>query len=300
MSTIIPFDDRDGYIWMDGKMLPWREAKLHVLCHGLHYGGSVFEGERIYDGQIFKLREHSVRFKKSAELLDFEIPMSVEEIENVSREICEANGIRDGYVRPLAWRGPEQLAVSAPNVSTRVAFACWQWPKYFFPKDGKGIALQTSKWRRADPRSMPVQSKAAGIYMVGTMAKHAAERAGFDDALLLDLHGRVAESTGSNIFMVKDGALKTPTPECFLNGITRQTIIKLARDLGYTVEETIISPEELLTAQELFVTGTAAEIMPIGRIDEKDFVTGPITKHLMEAYSALVLEKPQNAKKATA
>lgn len=300
MATIIPFDDRDGYIWMDGKMLPWRDARLHVLSHGLHYGGSVFEGERVYDGQIFKLREHSERFKKSAELLDFTIPMTIEEIEDASREVAEANGIADGYIRPIAWRGPEQLAVAAPNVSVRVAFACWDWPKYFFPKggEGKGVYLQTSQWLRPDPRTSPVQSKAAGIYMVGTMAKHTAERAGYDDALMLDYKGRVAESTGSNIFMIKDGAIKTPVPECFLNGITRQTIIKLARDLGYKVEETTIMPDEILTADELFLTGTAAEVTPVGKIDHTEFSTGKITKEIQDAYATLVRQKPTSTRAA--
>jgi branched-chain amino acid aminotransferase len=295
------YDDRDGWIWMDGEMLPWRDAKIHVLTHGLHYGGSVFEGERVYGGQVFKLREHSERFIRSGSLVDFALPMGADAIVEASKQVVEANKIVDGYVRPVAWRGSEMMAVSAPNCSIHVAFACWQWPKYFFPKGegNKGIALKTSEWRRPDPRTAPVQSKAASNYVVGTMAKHIAERAGYDDALMLDYRGYVAESTGSNIFFVKDGVLRTPIPECFLNGITRQTIIQLAAELGYTVEETIVMPEELSSMEEVFVTGTAAEIMPVGKIDGMEYDTGPVTKRLTEAYADLVRQK-QTAKTAVA
>ncbi len=292
-----PFDDRDGWIWLDGKMVPWREAKLHVLSHGLHYGGSVFEGERVYGGTVFKLREHSERFIRSAALLDFTIPMTVEQIDAASREVLEANSIAEGYLRPVAWRGSEMMAVSSQHSTIHVAFACWTWPKYFAPKAGenKGIALQTSDWRRPDPRTMPVQSKAAGIYMIGTLAKHTAERAGFDDALMLDYKGRVAESTGANLFCVREGVLKTPVPESFLNGITRQTVIQLAADLGIPVEETTIMPEEMPYMQEVFVTGTAAEITPVGRIDQQDYATGPVTHKLQEAYADLVRQKNRAA-----
>ena len=288
-----PYDDRDGWIWQDGGLVPWREAKLHVLSHGLHYGGSVFEGERVYDGNVFKLREHSQRFIRSGSLVDFSIPLSVEDIEKATLEVLDANGIRNGYVRPVAWRGSEMMAVSSPDASVHVAFACWEWPKYFNPKDGcnNGIRLKTSEWRRADPRTMPVQSKAAGIYMIGTMAKHSAERAGYDDALMLDYRGHVAEATGANIFFVKDGTLRTPVADCFLNGITRQTIIQLAAELGYTVEETTIMPEDLASMGEVFVTGTAAEITPVGHIDGIEYATGPVTSRLMEAYGDLVRRK---------
>jgi branched-chain amino acid aminotransferase len=291
-----PYDDRDGWIWMDGKMLPWREAKLHVLSHGLHYGGSVFEGERVYGGQTFKLREHSERLIRSGAMLDFTVPMTVAEVETASREVLEANKITDGYLRPVAWRGTEMMAVSAPDCTIHVAFTCWQWPKYFFPKGGDdtGIALKTSEWRRPDPRTAPVQSKASGIYMIGTMAKHTAERAGFDDALMLDYKGRVAESTGSNIFFVKDGVLRTPVPESFLNGITRQTVIQMAAGMGLTVEETTIMPEDLDGMEEVFVTGTAAEIMPVAKIDAKEYKLGPTTKRLMEAYADLVRQKAKS------
>jgi len=291
--TLIPFDDRDGFIWMNGKMLPWREAKLHVLSHGLHYGGCVFEGERVYDSVTFKLREHSERLVNSAKLLDMNMPLSVAEIEEISREVLAANHIVDGYLRPLAWRGCEQMAISAGDTTTHIAFTCWQWPKYFFPKGGddSGIALMTTKWRRPDPRTCPVQSKAAGIYMIGTMAKQEAERHGFDDVLMLDYKDRVAESSGANLFVVKDGALRTPIAECFLNGITRQTVLQLAKDLGIEASETIIMPEELATADEIFVTGTAAEITAVGKIDDKEYKTGPITKQLQSAYQDLVRSK---------
>lgn len=283
------YDDRDGWIWQDGEMLPWREAKLHVLSHGLHYGGSVFEGERAYGGNVFKLRAHSERFIRSASLLDFSIPMSAEDIDKATMQVLDANGIRDGYVRPVAWRGSEMMAVSSPNASVHVAFACWEWPRYFNPKgDSKGIRLKTSEWRRPDPRTAPVQSKAAGIYMIGTMAKHTAERAGYDDALMLDYRGHVAEATGANIFFVKDGTLRTPVADCFLNGLTRQTVIQLAAELGYTVEETTIMPDELASMQEVFVTGTAAEITPVGHIDATEYPLGPVTARLMEAYGELV------------
>ncbi len=291
--TNIPFDDRDGYIWMDGEMRPWRDAKLHVLSHGLHYGGAVFEGERVYDGQIFKLREHSQRLIDSAAMIDMDLPMSVEEIDAVSREIIEANNIRDGYVRPIAWRGTEQLAVSAQKNTIHVAFACWQWPKYFFPKGGddKGISLKTVKWRRPDPTTAPVQSKAASNYVIGTMAKHEAERVGFDDAFMLDYQGRVAESSGSNIFFVKDGQVKTPKAECFLNGITRQTVLKIMADMGIEAEETTIMPEEIGAFEEVFVTGTAAEITSVGRIDDHHYTPSAFTKRLQDAYKELTLKK---------
>ncbi|MCB9991264.1 MAG: branched-chain amino acid aminotransferase [Rhodospirillales bacterium] len=292
--TNAPFDDRDGLIWYDGEVVPWRDAKLHVLSHGLHYGGAVFEGERIYDGTVFKLREHSQRLIDSARMLDMEIPFSLEAIEDASKEILEANNISNGYLRPIAWRGSEQMAVSAQNTAIHLAFTCWQWPKYFFPKGGedKGIALKSATWRRPDPQTCPVHAKAAGNYAIGTMAKHEAERAGFDDAFMLDYKGRVAESSGSNLFFIKDGAIKTPTAECFLNGITRQTVLQLARDMGISAEETTIMPDEIGQYEEIFVTGTAAEITPVGRIDDHTYEIGPLTKRLQEAYQDLTRQKP--------
>jgi len=288
------YDDRDGYIWLDNEMQEWREANVHVLTHGLHYGGSVFEGERVYDGEIFKLREHTERLIKSAAFLDMVVPYTVDELMDASREVVEANNIVNGYVRPLAWRGPEAMGIAAQACKIHVAIACWEWPKYFFPKGGEGVglALKTSQWRRCDPRTMPVQAKAAGIYAVGTMAKHEADRAGYDDALMLDVHGRVAESSGANLFVVKDGAIKTPVPECFLNGITRQTVIGLAREMGYSVEEGIIMPDDLKSVDEIFLTGTAAEIAAVSKIDEVvNIPIGPVTLKLQEAYHALVRRK---------
>ena len=286
--TSTPFDDRDGFIWLDGKIVPWREAKIHVLSHGLHYGGSVFEGERIYNGTVFKLREHSQRLIDSASMLDMSIPFSLETIEDASREILEANNITDGYLRPIAWRGCEQMAVSAQNTTIHLAFTCWQWPKYFFPKGGddKGITLKSVKWRRPDPQTCPVHAKAAGNYAIGTMSKHEAEKAGYDDAFMLDYKGRVAESSGSNIFFIKDGAIKTPSAECFLNGITRQTVLTMARNMGITAEETTIMPEEIGQYEEVFVTGTAAEITAVGKIDEHVYNVGTNTKRLQAAYKA--------------
>lgn len=301
MADLLPYDDRDGFIWMDGQMLPWREARMHIMSHGLHYGGSVFEGERAYDGVIFKLKEHSDRLIKSAEYLDMKIPYSCEEIMAASNAVLAANNITNGYVRPLAWRGTEQMGIAAQACKIHVAIACWDWPKYFFPKGGEnvGLALKTSNWRRSDPRCMPVQSKAAGIYMVSTMVKHEADHAGFDDALLLDVHGRVAESSGANLFVVQDGKIRTPIPECFLNGITRQTVIQIARDLGYSVEETHIMPDELKNVDEIFLTGTAAEIAPVSKIDDTiNLPIGPVTTRLKNAYANLVRGKALEEKAA--
>ncbi len=298
-APLLPYDDRDGFIWIDGQMKPWREARIHVMSHGLHYGGSVFEGERVYDGQIFKLKEHSARLLTSGQFLDMPLPYTAEQIMEISREVVAANGITNGYVRPLAWRGPEMMGIAAQACKIHVAVACWEWPKYFFPKSGEnsGLALKTSQWRRCDPRTMPVQSKCAGIYAISTMAKHEADRAGFDDALILDVHGRVAESSGANLFTVKDGIIRTPVPECFLNGITRQTVMTLARDLGYTVEETHIMPDDLRDVQEIFLTGTAAEIAPVSKIDDMvNIPVGPVTECLKAAYADLVrMKTPQTA-----
>lgn len=297
-----PFDDRDGFIWMDGEMLPWREAKIHVLTHGLHYGGCVFEGERVYGGNVFKLREHSQRLIDSANMVDMDLPMSVEEIEQASKEVLEANNIADGYLRPVAWRGTEEMAVSAQNTQIHVAFTCWEWPQYFFPKGGedKGIALKTVKYRRPDPSTAPVHSKAAGNYAIGTMAKHEAMNAGYDDAFMLDYKGRVAESSGSNIFFIKDGVMKTPFAECFLNGITRQTVLQMAKDMGIEASEATIMPEEISSYDEVFVTGTAAEITAVGKIDDHEYEIGPLTKKMQEAYSELTRQDPQNKKAANA
>ena len=287
--TIIPFDQRDGLIWFDGEMVPWRDAKVHVLTHGLHYASSVFEGERVYGGSVFKLTEHSERLAISARILGFELPFSVDEIDRATREVVAANGIVDGYVRPMAWRGSEMMGVAAQKNTIHVAIATWEWPSYFDPQARtRGISLQTSPWRRPAPDTAPTQSKAAGLYMICTMSKHAAEQAGFHDALMLDWRGRVAEATGANIFMVIDGALHTPIPDCFLDGITRRTVIELARRRDIEVVERAIMPEELAGADEVFLTGTAAEVTPVGRIDDLTFTPGAITLTLMDDYAAEV------------
>ena len=264
-----PFDQLDGLIWYDGKMVDWRDAKIHVLSHALHYGSCVFEGERVYGGKIFKLREHTERLRDSGKILGFDLPYTVEEIDQACIDCCEANGIVDGYVRPVAWRGSEMMGVSAQATKIHVAIAVWPWPSYFSPEARmRGIRLQTAKWRRPAPDTAPVHAKASGLYMICTMSKHRAEDEGFDDALMLDWEGRIAESTGSNIFIVMgDDKLHTPIPDCFLDGITRRSVIELAKQRQIEVIERRIMPEELETATEIFVTGTAAEVTPVGEID---------------------------------
>ncbi len=290
----IPFDQRDGFIWLDGQMVPWADAKLHLLSHALHYGSAVFEGERLYDGEIFKLTEHSERLHKSAEILDFKVPYSVAEIDAACREVVAAHGLVNGYVRPIAWRGSEQMGVSAQNNSIHLAIAAWEWGSYFDPAARlKGIRMKFAKYRRPDPATAPVKSKAAGLYMICTIEKHAAEREGYADALMLDWRGYIAEGTGANIFLIKDGVLHTPTPDCFLDGITRRTVIDLAKKRGYEVVERHIKPEELADFTECFITGTAAEVTPVSEIGEYRFQVGDITTTLMEDYLNLV--QPQRA-----
>jgi len=286
------FSDRDGLIWMDGEIVPWREAKIHILTHGLHYASSVFEGERAYEGNIFLCQEHSERFIRSAKLIDMPMPYSAEELNNAKYEILKANNLTDAYIRPVAWRGSEQLGISAQATKTHVAIACWEWPSYFGDEAReKGISLQVAKWRAPMPDTATTASKAAGLYATHTMSKHAAEAAGYTDALMLDYRGLVAECTGANIFMIKDGKIKTPVPDCFLNGLTRQTVIKLAKEHGFDIEECQIELDELLDADEVFVTGTAAEITAIGKINDQEYTVGPITRQLREAYESLVRQK---------
>ena len=297
--NIIPFDDRDGAIWFNGKLVPWRDAKVHVLNHGLHYGSCVFEGERVYGGRIFKLREHSERLFASARELGFELPYSLGDIEQASLGVVAEQKIVDGYVRPVAWRGSEMMAVSARKNRIHVAIAAWPWPTYFTAEARmRGIRLAIAKWRRPAPDTAPTKSKAAGLYMICTLSKHAAEDAGFDDALMLDYRGRIAESTGSNIFLVQDGELHTPVPDCFLDGITRQTVIELARARGLKVTERAIMPEELVRTQEVFLTGTAVEVTPVGEIGPYKFTVGPVTRQLMEDYERLVRKAPSAASAA--
>lgn len=287
--TIIPFDDRDGVIWMNGKMVPWRDAKTHVLNHGLHYASSVFEGERVYSKNVFKIKEHGLRLHRSANMLDFEIPYSADALDDATREVVKAQGVENGYVRRVAWRGSEMMAISAQHNTVHVAIACWAWPNmYRDASKDTGVRLKTSKWRRPSPDMAPCHSKAAGLYMICTMSKHAAEREGYHDALMLDYRGYVAEATGANIFLIIDGAIHTPTPDCFLDGITRRTIIGLAKARGYEVIERHIMPDEVAKASEVFLTGTAAEITPVGEIDGKLFEVGTITKNMIADYHALV------------
>ena len=299
--SLIPFDDRDGEIWLDGKLVPWREASVHVLTHGLHYASAVFEGERVYGGEIFKLTEHSERLVRSAEILGFEIPYSVAEIDQACRDTVATMNIVDGYLRPVSWRGTEMMGVSAPDNTIHLAIAAWEWPAYFSPEARlQGIRMQTSKWRRPAPETAPVMSKAAGLYMICTMSKHAAEREGYNDALMLDWRGRIAEATGANIFLVIDGKLHTPTPDCFLDGITRRTVMELARARGYEIIERAIMPEELADAQEVFITGTAAEVTPIAEIDDRKFQVGQITRQLIDDYDNLVNRRDKRAAAARA
>jgi branched-chain amino acid aminotransferase len=284
------FHNRDGLIWYDGQMVDWREANLHLLTHALHYASSVFEGERVYSGNIFKLREHSDRLINSAKIMGFKIPYTVNEIDAACIQACEANNIVDGYVRPIAWRGSEMMGVSAQDTTIHLAIAVWAWPSYFSPEArNKGISLKTSPWRRPPPDTAPVHAKAAGLYMICTMSKHDAEKAGYDDALMLDWRGYVVEGTGANFFMItQDNVINTPPPDCFLNGITRQTVIQLAKDRGYKIVERHVQPEELKNAHEIFVTGTAAEVTPVGKIDDLEYEVGEITKVLRGDYEKLV------------
>jgi branched-chain amino acid aminotransferase len=290
--ALVPFDDRDGMIWWNGHLRPWRDAKLHVLSHGLHYGSAVFEGERAYSGNIFKLREHSERLMRSAELLGYTIPWSVEAIDEACRATLAANNLTDAYIRPIAWRGSEQLAVSAKLTSINLAVAVWAWPNLFGANRMQGVRLGHATWKRPHPETAPTASKAAGLYMIGTMSKHQAEDQGFDDALMLDWRGQVSEATGANIFFVLDGELHTPTPDCFLNGITRRTVMALARRHQIKVVERAIMPEEMKGASEVFLAGTAAEVTPVRQIGELHFTPGPITERLLHEYEALVQMPP--------
>ncbi len=295
----LAFDDRDGVIWFDGKLIPWRDAKTHVLTHGLHYASCVFEGERVYGGHVFKLREHSERLVHSARVMGFEIPCSVEEIDAATIKVVEAQEIDAGYVRPVAWRGSEMMAVSAQHTTIHFAIAAWPWPSYFTPEARlRGIRLKTSKWARPAPNTAPTDCKAAGLYMICTLSKHEAEAAGYDDALMLDYRGRVAEATGANFFMVENGELHTPVPDCFLDGITRRTVIELARKRGIKVVERVIMPEELAAADEVFLTGTAVEVTPVGGIDHHGFKVGPVTRQMLEDFENLVEEHKKKAASA--
>lgn len=285
----IPFDDRDGSIWMNGSLRPWREANIHILSHALHYASCVFEGERVYSGEIFKLREHTDRLIESARILGFEIPYTADEIDAACKEAVAAQGFTDGYVRPVAWRGSEMMGVSAQETKINLAVAVWEWPSYFDPAERlKGIRLDMAEYRRPAPETAPCKSKAAGLYMICTISKHAAEDKGYSDAMMLDYRGYVAEATGANVFFEKDGKLHTPTPDCFLDGITRRTVIDLAKARGIEIVERHIKPEEMADFNQCFITGTAAEVTPVSEIGEYRFTPGEITENLMNDYMALV------------
>ena len=283
------YDDRDGKIWFDGNFVDWRDANVHVLTHAMHYASSVFEGERAYNGKIFKSVEHSERFKKSANLIDFEIPYTVEEIENAKYQALEINGLSDAYVRAFAWRGAgEDMGVASSRNPVRVAVAVWSWGNYYGDAKFKGAKLDIAKWRRPDPATAPSQAKAAGLYMIATMSKHAAEDKGCSDAMMFDYRGYVAEATGANMFFVKDGEVHTPKPDAFLNGITRQTVIDLLKKKGISVIERHIMPDELEGFEQCWLTGTAAEVTPVGQIGDYTFEVGALTKEISESYDKLV------------
>jgi len=287
--SLVPFDNRDGWIWLDGQFVPWREAKVHVLTHGLHYASAVFEGERMYGGTIYEMTAHSRRLANSAEIMDFNLPVSVEELDRIKLEACKRNGLEDCYIRPIAWRGSEMIGVSAQKSTIHLAVAVWDWPSYFDPEQKKrGIRLTHAKYRRPDANAAPVHAKAAGLYMICTLSKHAAERDGYADALMQDSRGYIAEATGANIFLIRDGAIHTPTPDNFLNGLTRQSVIKIARQRGFEVIERHIPIEELGTFSEVFITGSAAEVTPVGEIGEHTFKPGNISLSLAEDYAAMV------------
>ena len=283
------FDNRDGWIWFDGKLVPWREADVHVLTHALHYASSVFEGQRAYNGEIFKLSEHSQRLHKSAQILGFEIPWSVAEIDAAAKEVLKANELVDAYMRPVAWRGSEAMGVSAQGTKPHMAIAAWEWGKYFDPKLAeKGIRLDIARYRRPAPYTAPVHSKASGLYMIATLSRQQAESRGYEDALMFDWRGQVAEATGANVFFVRDGELHTPTPDCFLDGITRRTVMDLARDRGVEVVEREIWPDELESFEQMFLTGSAAEVTFVGSAGPWNFEVGDLSRQLAKDYDDTV------------
>ena len=286
---ILPFDNRDGFIWLNGKFVKWRDANIHVLNHGLHYASCVFEGLRIYDGIIFKLNEHVERLFNSAKILDLDIPFAFQDVIDITKEIIVKQNVSNGYIRPVVWRGSEMMAISAKKGSTNLAIAAWEWPSYFSPeKLLEGIKLNVSKWLRPSPESAPTDSKAAGLYMICSLSKHEAEKLGFDDALMLDYRGYIAEATGANIFFVKNGELFTPIADCFLNGITRQTVIEIAKENKIKVHENHFKLDFLKNCDEVFLTGTAVEITPVSCIKNFNFEDRKLTKFLMSEFKKKV------------
>ncbi|HUV32468.1 MAG TPA: branched-chain amino acid aminotransferase [Devosiaceae bacterium] len=285
----VPLDQRDGWIWFDGKFVDWKEAKVHVLTHAMHYGSGVFEGLRAYGGEIYKLRQHSDRLINSARILDFQIPYSAQDIDDACLAVLKKNGLTDAYIRPIAWRGSHELGLYARGNPVHLAIAAWEWPSYFKPEERlKGIRLTVSKWRRPAPDTSPFDAKATGLYMICTLSKHAATDAGYTDALMLDYRGQIAEATGANIFFHRHRDLHTPTPDCFLDGITRQTVIELARAHGLKVIVRPMLPQEMAEFDECFLTGTAAEVTPVAEIDAYRFTPGEVCRAMMDAYSAKV------------
>jgi branched-chain amino acid aminotransferase len=290
------FDDRDGWIWFDGEMVPWRDARVHVLTHALHYASSVFEGQRAYNGEIFKLREHTERLRRSAQLLGFELPWTNEEINAACIEVLKVNGFTEAYMRPLAWRGSESMGVSPGITKPHLAIAAWEWGKYYDPRISKdGIRLDIAPWRRPAPYTAPTESKASGLYMICTLSKQRAEERGFNDALMFDWRGRVAEATGANVFFVRDNELHTPTPDCFLDGITRRTVMDLAERRGVAVKERAIWPEELESFEQMFLTGTAVEVTPVRSAGPWSFEVGELSRQLARDYDDLVHGRIPNA-----
>ena len=283
------YDDRDGQIWLDGKLVDWRSANVHILTHAIHYASSVFEGERAYNGKIFKSRDHSERLKRSAEMIDFEIPWTIDEIEAAKVETLAASGLQDAYVRAIAWRGAgEDMGVASAKNPVRLAIAVWEWGAYYGDAKMKGAKLDISKWKRPSPETIPCHAKAAGLYMICTMSKHAAEAKGCSDALMFDYRGYVAEATGANVFFVKDGEVHTPDPDCFLNGITRQTVVGMLKEKQIKVHERHIMPEEMEGFEQCWLTGTAAEVTPVGQIGDYSFEVGALTRDIAESYEKLV------------
>ncbi|MCV2894805.1 branched-chain amino acid aminotransferase [Lentibacter sp. XHP0401] len=283
------YDDRDGKIWMDGKLVDWRDANVHILTHALHYASSVFEGERCYNGKVFLSRKHSERLLNSGNLLDMPIPYTVDQIEAAKREVLDANGLTDAYVRVVAWRGAgEDMGVASSRNPVRMAVAAWEWGSYYGDAKFKGAKLDIAKWKRPSPETIPTAAKAAGLYMICTMSKHAAEAKGCSDALFMDYRGYVAEATGANIFFVKDGEVHTPDPDAILNGLTRQTVIKMLEERGVKVHVRHIMPEELASFEQCWLTGSAAEVTPVGQIGDYTFEVGTLTREIAEAYDKLV------------
>lgn len=284
--AVIPFDDRDGWIWYDGHLVPWRDARTHVLTHGLHYASSVFEGQRAYGGRIYKLTEHTTRLFESARILGMDIAFTEEQINAACLEVARAQGVTDGYMRPVVFRGSEMMSVAAPNSRIHIAIAAWPWPSYFSPEEKrKGIRLMISEWRRPAPDTAPAKAKAAGLYMICTLSKHIAEQQGYADALMYDYRGFIAEATGANVFFVKDGALHTPIADCFLNGITRQSVMALARARQIPVFERHIEPEEMAGFSECFLTGTAAEVTPVSQAGPYQFKPAVMCETMMDDYA---------------